>query len=789
MSKFTPKYLLLNLRIRYSYFFFYIFFLGDIQAQNYPCKLTTHIQLVNTLDSSFNENIEVFLEKSHRIKFSDKKGQVTFENLCDSVNDFDVVLPDSHFHISLIASANQIHVVKFHYHFVGDYFKIQTIQIHSKRRISCVECPFPPLLNSKTDIFSIFNSNELTLANLLKKIPMIQTTQSGATISKPMIQGMSGIRAPLFWNGARIEGQNWGGDHAPEIALFGDETVELNKGTEALKFGSDLWGNMINFKHKFTTAHHQIDFTHNSEFQSNGNGIKTSGILNFGHDPSKKIKSSYIKFSAMILGNYRVPDGILKNTAVNELALAGGHATKKSEVHYSIYQSETGIYTGSHVGNLTDLNTAIHSTKPLYLAENMSYALDLPKQVARQITAILSNRLTPKLGLYFTFQNNLRQEYAYTRTGRTDVPQININVNSLNAKATYFLTKPMIEIGTEHQFIHQVYGANYLVPDYNGLKSGLYLARNWQKATSKFTWKQEIMARFDLVKRSGFERNENPFKQSNQGFSGGYSIGYHSKNSNNKTVQWQIHLMQLWRQPAPNELYSFGIHHGSASFEEGNPLLKPETGQKIDMNLQLSAYQLLHKVDFSLSGFFQASSNFILLTPQKEPILTVKGAFPAFKYTQAPTIYSGFEYFFRYVKLSKKRSRVLQIENKMNLTIGKYINGGYPVGIPATTLNLNVESEIFQNIFFAVNTIHQFKQIWYSSGSDFLPPPQAATVFKMEIKTEVKSNWEMGIFVDNVTNLTYRNYTDRFRYFMDMPGRNIGVKINYQIHHHKNHKD
>jgi hypothetical protein len=84
--------------------------------------------------------------------------------------------------------------------------------------------------------------------------------------------------------------------------------------------------------------------------------------------------------------------------------------------------------------------------------------------------------------------------------------------------------------------------------------------------------------------------------------------------------------------------------------------------------------------------------------------------------------------------------------------------------------------------------LHQFKQIWYSV-SDFLPPPNAATIFKTELKTVLKSKWELGLFIDNLTNLKYRNYTDRFRYFMDMPGKNIGLKIAYQIHHHKNHKD
>lgn len=790
MPNFFPKYLFKYLKVRpLSFILLFFSFWGDIQSQNIPCKFSTQIQLVNTFDSFLVQGIEVFHEKSHKIKYSNEVGEVIFENLCDSINEFDVVLPDTHFHITLKAAVNQINKLPFTYSFGGDYTKLSLIQIVIRNRKTKSICDLPGIMYGELHLMNkSLKINELSLGNLLKKLPMIQTTQSGATISKPLIQGMSGIRAPLFWNGIRIEGQNWGGDHAPEIALFGDETIELSKGNDALKHGADLWGNMVNFKHQFTKAHHQIDYYQQSEYQSNGNGLKTAGIVNVGHDAMSRIKSSYIKFSGQILGNYKVPDGILKNTAMKEFSMAGGHSTKKSEIHYSIFQSETGIYTGSHIGNLTDLNTAIHTTKPMYLAESMNYQLDLPKQVARQISTIFSNQISPQFWLQLSYQNNLRQEFAYTRTGRSDIPQININVNSITAKATYLFVNPKIEVGTDQQYIHQQYGANYLVPDYDGIKSGFYLSKNWQHNTYNTQWKQEIIARFDVVKRSGFERNEMAFQQSNQGFSGGYSMLYSTKNIHNVSHNWQVHLSQIWRQPAPNELYSYGIHHGSASFEEGNPNLKPETGQKLDLNYHFSNSKLWNKFDLSIAGFFQTSQNFILLTPQKDPILTVKGAFPVFKYTQAATIYSGFEYFLRYTKLSKSFSKIIQIENKMNITIGKYVNGAYPTGIPAASFNLNIESEIYKNLFLSINALHQFKQIWYSV-SDFLPPPDAATIFKTELKTVLKSKWELGLFIDNLTNLKYRNYTDRFRYFMDMPGRNIGLKIAYQIHHHKNHKD
>lgn len=75
--------------------------------------------------------------------------------------------------------------------------------------------------------------------------------------------------------------------------------------------------------------------------------------------------------------------------------------------------------------------------------------------------------------------------------------------------------------------------------------------------------------------------------------------------------------------PGVNELYTRGVHHGAASFEEGNTALKPETGQKIEL-LWLSTGKS-HEI--RATTFYQQSQNFIALFPMATPVLTVRGAF------------------------------------------------------------------------------------------------------------------------------------------------------------------
>ena len=51
--------------------------------------------------------------------------------------------------------------------------------------------------------------NEKSIARLLEAIPGVSSIKSGATISKPMIQGMHSNRILLINNGVRLESQSW----------------------------------------------------------------------------------------------------------------------------------------------------------------------------------------------------------------------------------------------------------------------------------------------------------------------------------------------------------------------------------------------------------------------------------------------------------------------------------------------------------------------------------------------------------------------------------------------------
>ena len=92
------------------------------------------------------------------------------------------------------------------------------------------------------------------------------------------------------------------------------------------------------------------------------------------------------------------------------------------------------------------------------------------------------------------------------------------------------------------------------------------------------------------------------------------------------------------RPPGANELYSFGLHQGVSGIEEGDINLDPESSFKGTFSWEQRFFE-----SFYLSSFFYAQpfSNYIYLQPQEEIRLTIRGAFPVFKYQQIKALIYG----------------------------------------------------------------------------------------------------------------------------------------------------
>ncbi len=726
--------------------------------------------MANKITAAKISGFEVFIEKNHQKYLSDSTGLVRIENLCDSVIELEISYLDTHIHVI----ANIYSTLKLLYHPPKntEFSRFKTLLLVTNS-----------LYTSADHYFSAEKLLQLTQQDFSKQLsnmPMMHLVSTGQTISKPMYQGMTGLRLPLFVNSVRLEGQAWGNDHAPEIGSWGGEYITVLKGVDAQKLASDAFGSGVQIS--FQPKYHPFgnDFSSILEYQSNNQSIRAGAKLIWG---SKRAgDGSYLIINGQQGSDYYTPYGYLSNTASNEISLYTGntHTIKNNTIHidYSYYRFQSGIYLGSHIGNTTDLINAIQRNEPNLTSNSFDYNIGKPYQLG--IQQMLGIRKIPKTNkgveLSLSYQRNQRKEFDPHRNSQLTFPQLNVWLHTVQFKIANneHHNRPW-SLGSSIQGQVQDFGGYFFVPAYKSLQANAYGIYDLKSLIHLQTTQNRILLRMDyLIRETAFPKSQN-ITNNYFGISGGYSLGVKRKNH-----FYQLHISQSWRAPSVNELYSAGVHHGSASYELGNASLRPETGQKIEFAFNTKSIRW----NWHSSAFLQYSQNFIHLNPMSQPVITVRGAFPAYRHEQLPTAIAG-------VSLWTEATYTFGTFNfRGDFLYSRILNPArFATQLPPIQLSTEYTKTI-KSFKFHAEYSYTFRQFLYTENTDFLAPPDGFHLLSAEISTQLKTkkfNTRLSLFGNNLLNTVYRNYLDRFRYFTPMPGRNIGLKLLIDIHHHRTH--
>src|SRR5690606_30944803 len=106
-----------------------------------------------------------------------------------------------------------------------------------------------------------------------------------------------------------------------------------------------------------------------------------------------------------------------------------------------------------------------------------------------------------------------------------------------------------------------------------------------------------------------------------------------------QTVTFRSNLGLAWRPPSVNELYSNGLHHGSAMIEIGDNSLRTEQGYKWINTLSIEG----KAVQLVLDLHEHVLKNYIYLKPSGNFEESLRGAFPGFHYEQTEALFLGID--------------------------------------------------------------------------------------------------------------------------------------------------
>lgn len=636
----------------------------------------------------------------------------------------------------------------------------------------------------------LISTHGQSLGEALKLVNGVTTLNTGSTISKPMIHGMQGYRILILNNGIRQEGQQWGNEHAPEIDPFIAQKLTVIKGANSVRYGSDAMAGVILIEPNDLPDTASVTGEINLVGMSNGKTGVASGILQGYFDKVKyfswRIQGTYKKG-----GTIKTPTYYLKNTGVEELnySYALGYHRKKLgvDIYYSQFNTKIGIFSGAHIGNLTDLNAAFNTQKPQDSLATFSYDINRPYQdiTHELVKGKVHYHITPRWKAYlqYAYQFNMRKEYD------KDKPLNNALAALNKPELDYRIRTHTAELVIEHlniksfrgqlgaSFMNQrnVYLGRFFVPNFINTTWGVFASERYMRQHIEL----EAGVRYDQKNLKSYYYIGNDLQKPVLDFSNiSWNVGAIIKPTSH--LNFFVNVGSAWRSPAPNELYVNGVHHGVGSIEKGDANLKTEQVY----NVTATGLYQVKKYMFEITAYHNLFNNFIYLNPGIQPELTIKGAYPVFDYKQANARISGVD-----AKVSAELFNHILITSKAMLlrAWNEKIND-YLVYMPSDRYSLDAKlfthHKKVDDLYFQIGYQFITKQWRVPKNTDFAAPPKEYGLFSAEIGTSIKIKHlqcNLSLTANNILNTEYRDYLDRFRYFANSQGRNFTLRLNIPL--------
>lgn len=735
------------------------------------CTFSIQGKVIDQHDGSWIRDARITLKGEGKGTYSDSLGFYKIDQICAGAH----VLQVSHhlgcepLKLELVLTKDTLVDLQIEFHFL----EIEDMEVNFYR--------FDRALENQQELKEEDRraSASQNLGNQLAKMPGVEVLSTGASVSKPVIRGLHSNRVLVWNNGVRQEGQQWGGEHGPEVDPFFYSDISVIKGPGSIRYGADAMGGVVRASLDTWQEKKGYFFHSQSGLTSNGQQGFQSVLLG---NQSKRFPAFKWKIggSSKIAGDQHTADYLLTNTGFRELNLLSFLIYEKGKnkwtFNYTQFNTELAVLKASHLGNLSDLQQAIKADRPL-VEEPFSYAIQAPKQQINHHIARLSwkHQFSSKWDLEVdgSQQFNNRLEYdVHSKNGEADF-QLNLTTYQGNVILSCKLNeRNSIEMGTNGQYQENKRAGRFLVPNFKQTNAGSFV--QWNRTTNK--WTTVAGVRYDKIQQTAFTYLKDSLINKAKEFSGlsgnvgaSRSFGHH----------WLVKekFSYGWRMPNISELYSNGLHHGAAAIEVGNEQLTEEQMLAHQTSAAFKSRRFRAELDLYQYYFL----NYIYLNPADQFVLSIKGAFPEFTYQQTEAFFNGLEaqisfdwtkWFIQNLNYTMVRAIDLQARN-------------FLYGIPADRM----ASELICLLPFwegklRLNNIFVAKQNRVEMNADFADTPDGYYLLNLDFSAQLptkKGAYFINLGVQNLTNSAYRSYLSRYRYFADNLGRNFTMTFTIKL--------
>lgn len=598
------------------------------------------------------------------------------------------------------------------------------------------------------------------LMELITNVPGVYSINTGSSISKPVIRGLSGLKVVTFLNGLRIENQQWANDHGLNFTDMGIKSVEIVKGPSSLLYGADALGGVLYFTDEDYLPPNSFNSSFESRFESNS--LSSFNIARI------KLATEKIRFNVYAgyksAAEYQIPDGeFVKNSSYNRKSLKTSLGYNKNNwilnLRYNYNSNENGLPGHTH---------SLNPSPEEFLLETQHRERILPLQLIEdhylsiENKLILSNQSVIKFNTGFTSNSITEFEEKVT------IPGISMLLNNIPYNFSYtsyvnentkwisgiqgMLTKNSNDDSAEAS----------LIPNASSYDIGSYSLLQY----SKSQFETQIGLRYDVREIDAGDLLSKNFSKLNGSFGLVFQKGLYTLRTN---------FSSGFRPPHLSEMLSYGVHHGTNRFEIGSQDLESEFANQFDISLD---YGNEH-INFNINPFYNHFQNYIYVAPTADFI----NGYQVYEYTQASSARTyGGEIYLHYHPHFAHR---LHLEHDFSYVIGEDNNNNPLPLIPQTRLNSNLKYEFAKtNKKFQLKTILLQRTQFFDKNdvSTFETASDSYEIYNIEGNFSYSGNQNMlmKLGVRNLFNTTYINHLSNLKGIgLPSAGINFYISINY----------
>ncbi len=427
-----------------------------------------------------------------------------------------------------------------------------------------------------------------TIGETLENEPGISTTDFGPGAGRPVIRGQAGPRVEVLENGiGSLDVSDVSPDHAVSIDTANARAIEVLRGPATLLYGSRASGGVVNVINGRLPTTVDDGFHGVLEGQYGTNADERNGALELdygvGHHQIHVDAAGRKSGEFDIPGNARTDgegsQGFLQNSRVqnNSTGFSYGYVDGGSSASFAVSTF------GAVYGLPAEQTTFINLDQTRYDAQGI---LDKP------LPGIESIKLRGAYNYYGHTEFEGPGEPGTVFSNRQNDERVEI----VHAPITGFRGV----FGIQHDFRRfQALGDEAFVPPSRSVQIGAFLIEEYAWSLGKF--EAGFRVNRDTTKLTGDERPNREFTPVSVSLGNIFNIS-----PNNHLT---INFSRAQRSPVPEELYAFGPHLATASFERGLANAKLETAN----NFEIGFDHHDERLSFEANLYFNSLQNYLYL--------------------------------------------------------------------------------------------------------------------------------------------------------------------------------